>query len=182
MAVCKYKDTCEIVKDPCNRLMLFSIVWSRHTMYMLKRQYGGTVDIYRLLSTDTDMKTGVVTATKDMTRIDRAVVLSAKVSREVKQSISMISSNKEMVMGGTHDERTRIFIVDRTDCPDLVLTKDCWLLYNEKKYAIDYFEESEVDSSWVIVGKELVGEVPEQIFLVAADDLLLLDSEAIGGG
>lgn len=150
----------------------------RQTLYMLKRQFGGTVDIYRLLSTDTDLRTGVVTATKDVTRIDRAVVLSAKVSREVKQSISLISSNKEMVMGGTRDERTRIFIVDRSDCPDLVLTKDCWLVYNEKKYAIDYFEESEVDSSWVIVGKELVGEIPEQIFLVAADDLLVLDCAA----
>jgi len=144
------------------------------TLYMLKRQYGGTIDIYTLVSSGTDQETGVVTLVKDVVHVDRAIVLPARMQREVKRSISQISANKMFVVGGTYDAGRRIFIIDREDALTLDITNNTYIIYRNRKYEIESFQEYEFDAGWIIVGRELVGEVPEQIHLLKADNLLNL--------
>lgn len=149
----------------------------RQVLYSLKRQFGGTVIIARVLGSTSDPQTGEVTVQRDITEIPRAIILPAKVTREQKQSISIISANKSMVMGGTFDTSTRVFIIDRRDVPDLTLSKDASVLYNGRKYAIDSIEEYEFDSAWEIVGKALIGELTAQVNeATAANDLSLTDT------
>jgi hypothetical protein len=153
----------------------------RRVLYALKRQYGGSIVVYQNGAVTTDTKTGEVARTKTATRIRRAIVLPVTISREVKQSISLISANKQMVTGGGFESGKRLFIIERRDCPDLVLHKTDWLAYNGRKYAIENYEEYEFDAAYIITGKELPGEslgVAGAIVDPSADNALALASQA----
>ena len=151
----------------------------QRTLYSLKRQYGGTVGIYRLGDTQTDVRTGRKTINKDVFVVQRAVVLPVKVSREVIQSISQISANKAFVYGGSFDSGLRKFIIDARDMPEgFVFSNDDWLVYNGRRYEIKAIWEFEFGAAWVIVGKELMGRTAEQVYLVSADSLLSLAAGA----
>ena len=155
-----------------------------NALYMLKRQYGGCFDFYRRGPAGaTDHKTGVVTVDKSMITIERGIILPAKVIREAVQTLSIISANKAFVVGGTYDSSTRMFIVDRRDVPDLDLkdfepTQDDWIVYNGRKYEIKDFTEFEFDSAWVFTGRAVLGDVPEQIFHLCADNLVRVNQGA----
>lgn len=138
---------------------------SRLALYQLKKDYGASILIYKLLTTDTSVTTGQKNITVSMTPVRRAIIMPKIVNRTSVQSISLISSNKEFVSGGTYDQGTRDFIVDRRDVRYLPsLTADDWIIYNRKKYQIKTVEHFEVDAGWIITAKELVGEVPELLF------------------
>ena len=151
----------------------------QRTLYSLKRQYGGSIDIYTIDSSTTDQETGVVTLSRDVVHVKRAIVLPARMTRDVKKSISQISANKQFVVGGTYDAGRRIFIVDRRDTSDIDLTNNSFLVYRDRKYEIESFEEFEFSAGWSIIGRELVGEVPEQIYLLSGDNLLSLTQEVV---
>jgi hypothetical protein len=142
----------------------------RQTLYMLKRQFGGTINIYTLVSSDTDPQTGDVVAVREVVNVDRAIILPARVTREVKKSISQISANKMFVVGGTYDAARRLFIVDRNDVSDLDLTNNSYVVYRDRKYEIEQVQEFEFETAWIITGRELMGEVPQQIHLLHADN------------
>lgn len=131
---------------------------SKRTLYMLKRQYGGPIDIYKLVDSQTDVRTGQKTVTTSAYRIRRVIIMPAGWSRVRMPSIS--SANKDFVAGGAHDANTRDFIVDRRDAPDLTLTSDDWIVYQGRKYQVSKVEAFEFDSGWIITAKESVGEVP----------------------
>ncbi len=153
----------------------------RRVLYALKRQYGGAIIVYQNGTVTTDTKTGDVSRTKTATRIRRAIVLPVTISREVKQSISLISANKQMVTGGGFESGKRMFIIERRDCPNLVLHKTDWLAYNGRKYAIDNYEEYEFDAAYIITGKEMLGEsvgVEGSIVDLSTTSTVALDSQA----
>ena len=99
----------------------------------------------------------------------------------MKQSISVISANKQLVAGGGWEQGKRVFIIERRDCPSLVLHKSDWLAYNGRKYAIENYEEYEFDAAYIITGKELPGEslgVAGSIRDPSAGDVLAVASQA----
>lgn len=147
-------------------------------LYALKRQYGGSIDIYKKGSQTTDYDTGVKVIGRDVFPIRRAIILPVKVAREAIQPISVISANKAFVVGGTYDSSTRLFIVDRRDEANLPeLGNDDWIVYEGKKYEIKQFEMFEFDSAYMITGRAVHGDVPEQIHVVCADNLIRLDDQ-----
>jgi len=153
----------------------------RRVLYALKRQYGGTIVVYQNGAVTSDAKTGEVARTKTATRIQRAIVLPETISREVKQSISLISANKQIVTGGGYEAGKRLFIIERRDCPNLVLKQSDWLVYHGRKYAIENFEEYEFETAYVIHGKELVGEsIGGGATVTEADNALTLAAQAEG--
>ncbi len=154
----------------------------RRTLYMLKRQYGGTIDIYTLNSTTSDPKTGIVTTDKSVVRVDRAPVLPARMVREVRKSISEISANKMFVTGGTYDASRRVFIVDRRDVPgDFNISNNSYVVYRNRKYDIETYNEFEFEAGWVITGRQLDGERPEQIYCLSVDNLLDIEQGGTNG-
>lgn len=161
---------------PVNRNLTMQ---SRRALYSLKRDYGARIDIYKLNSSTTDERTGTKSINKTVFPIQRGIVMPVKLDRVAQQSIAYISNNKEFVSGGTYDVGTRDFIVDRRDCPTLpTLTADDWIVFNSRKYQIKNVQTFEVDAGWIIAARELAGEVPEQIFIAKADNLLVFTSVA----
>jgi len=143
-------------------------------MYSLKKEYGnGPLSVYQLGSTTTNLDTGVKSVAKTVTVINRAIILPAKIARDVIQTISQISANKAFVYGGSYDSRTRTFIIDRLDCTAISeLKEDDWIVFNNRKYEIKSIQEFEFDTAWVIIAKHQLGDVGEQVFPLQADHLL----------
>jgi hypothetical protein len=154
----------------------------RRTLYSLKRQYGGRVDVYQLGSTDTDYETGDKTSTHSMIMVSKCIVLPVKIQREAVQSISVISANKTFVYGGTYDAGSRMFIIDARDLPsDYEIVNDDWLVYDNRRYDIKDITEFEQHTGWIITGREVKGVRPEQIFYMAADNTLDMGQEITTG-
>jgi hypothetical protein len=129
----------------------------RRALYMLKREYGYSIVIHKVTGSETDVRTGEKVVYSTATTVDRAVVLPETLDRTTKQSISLISSNKQFVSGGTSDIGTRQFIVDRRDVELPTLTADDWLVYLDSKYQIHQVETIE-SAGWIITAKRISGE------------------------
>jgi len=126
------------------------------------------------------VRTGIKRVVKSVTNLRRAVVVPSRIDRVAQQTISLISANKQFVTGGHYDMGQRDFIIDRRDIPALPeLTADDWIVYNRRKYQVKTVESFEVDAGWVITARELVGEVPEQIFDLRAESRLELEDSAL---
>lgn len=149
----------------------------RQTLYSLKRQYGGAIDIYKLTNSETNVRTGQKVVTTTVTHVRRAIILPARLWRKVVRGIS--SANKDFLAGGAYDANSRDFIVDRLDAPTLTtLTADDWIVYQGRKYQVSEVGAFECDAGWIVTAKELVGEVPQQTFDLSADNRLELTSGA----
>jgi hypothetical protein len=148
-------------------------------LYELKKQYGGgPVSIYTFGGTTTNVETGEKHTVKDVTIVRKAIILPARLSRDVVQTISQISANKAFVYGASFDSRVRTFIIDRLDCPDLVLNDDDWLVFDGRKYEIKAIQEFEYNTAWVITARHQVGDINEQIHPLGADHLLDMQQTA----
>lgn len=148
------------------------------TMYSLKRLWGGSFSIYSVGDATTNHLTGTQNEPATVVHIRRGIILPGKHMRGIKQTVSMISANKSFVYGGTYDTTARTFIVDRVDAPTLNLTESDYIVYDNKRYEVKEFQEFEFDSAWVIAGQAIEGEVPRQIRLLAADNLIRLEQNA----
>jgi len=151
-------------------------------LYALKRQYGGPIIVYKLLSSEVDPRTGEATVHTLATRVKRAVVLPVMVTREAIRNISIVSADKQMVQGGAFETGRRVFIIDRRDARGLVISHDDWLVWNGNKYQFEKIEEMEFDSGWIINAKLLVGETDDETAgqTVGASDTVEITSEAVG--
>jgi hypothetical protein len=131
----------------------------RLLLYQLKRQFGGPITVYKLVSAETVYDTGIKTKFYTITRIPRGIILPVKVAREIATSITIVAANKMMVYGGSYDAGTRQFIIDAQDVPsDFNFSKDDFILYNNRRYEIKSYEEFEFHTGWNVVGKETFAE------------------------
>jgi hypothetical protein len=152
-------------------------------LYALKRQYGGPIVIFRLLSSQVDPKTGEATVETSTTRVRRAAVLPAVFTRDVVRNISVISADKQMVQGGSYDVNRRVFVIDRRDARSLVLSQDDWLVWDGRKYQFEKVEELEFRTGWIITGKVLLGETDLETGLqqsLDASDSVDASEEVVG--
>lgn len=149
-----------------------------HVLYSLKRLWGGSFTIYQMGDATVDTLTGSKDIPRSVIHIRRGLVIPGKSIRDVEQSISVISANKAFVTGGTYDTTARLFIVDRVDAPNLDLTVSDWIVFDNRRYEVKEFQEFEFDSAWVIAGQAIEGEIPEQIRLLSADNLIRVDQLA----
>lgn len=131
----------------------------RRVLYSLKRQYGGNIVVYQGTSV-ADAKTGLLTQTSTSTGINRAIVLPVQMTREARQALSGASSNASLSRGwGGVESGKRLFIIDRSDAPTLIVTMSDWIGYDGRKYSIEILEEYEYEAAWLITGKEMVGDL-----------------------
>jgi hypothetical protein len=134
------------------------IQFIRRNIRMLKKDYGNPITVYRQNSATTNYETGVKSVSRDSVFIKRAIVLPSRVRPEVIQSISLISSNKKVVQGGTFESGKRTFIIDRTDV-DSAWTVDAqdWIVYDGKRFDITQVDEYEYKTAWLIQAKIIEG-------------------------
>lgn len=151
----------------------------RSALYSLGQEYGaGPLSVYTNLGTTTDTKSGVKVVNRSVTIIEKVIVLPAKLNRDLVQTISMISANKSFVYGGSYDSLARNFIVDRKHLTLASLTLNDWLVFDGQKYEIKRIDEFQYETAWVVLARQLVGEIPEQIHPLATDHRLSLTSTA----
>lgn len=151
----------------------------RQSLYSLKREYGGgPFLIHTYHGTVTDLDTGEKVVSETVTKLRRVISLPARLSRELVQSISQISANKEFVYGGSYDARQRTFIIDRRDAPGLVLKDDDWFVFDGRKYEIKNIQEFEFDTAYVVVAKHLAGEDSGSVYRPTITETLTLASQA----
>lgn len=142
------------------------------TLYTLKRGFGNTVKIYKLIDTTTDYKTGITTESSSSITIGRCIVLPARVQREVVQSISIISANKEFAYGGSYDADTRIFIIDSKDLPKgHVIQNDDWVEFDNYRYNPKTIEELVQHTGWLVTAKRVVGPTITEELVISEPEL-----------
>lgn len=150
-------------------------------IYKLKRLYGGTIFVYKKGDPTTDLTTGVKTWTdREVYRVERAIILPVNITREQRQTISMISADKEFVYGGFYDRGARQFFIDPLDLPSSVeIKQDDFIMYDRKQYAIHIQQHTEFDSLIHIWGREIEGVVPQQIHEMTAKHILDFSQTAV---
>ncbi|MCA9069145.1 MAG: hypothetical protein KDA84_09495 [Planctomycetaceae bacterium] len=148
-------------------------------LYSLKREYGGSIDIYQLISSDTNSRTGETTIVKTVHPVQRAIILPGTVARREIRGISLISANKQLVQGGHWESVDKIFILSSRDLTFDPNTDD-WIVYESQKFKIDKVQRFEFDSGLIIWGKAVIGDVPEQVHQLRAENWLHLEVENDG--
>jgi len=133
------------------------------------------VDVYRLISTEVDPRTGVKTVVKDVFRLKRGIILPSRITLTEIRGISLISANKRLVQGGQFESQSQKVIIDRSDVPDdLQLTTDDWIVVDSLRHDIKHVDSLEFDAGWLLTTRAVHADVPEQIFLAKAESLLTL--------
>jgi hypothetical protein len=146
----------------------------RQALYTLKRAFGSTVTFYKLLDAVTEYHTGVKTSSTTAYTIARCIVLPVRIQREVVQTISIISANKEFVQGGSYDAGQREFVIDARDLP-VIPRQDDYLVYNDRRYEFKQIYELEQRTGWHIVAKEVLGP---GVIRASASDAMTITIEA----
>ena len=142
-------------------------------LYCLKRDFGAPIDIYKLLSSEVDPKTGVRSAETHIYRIKRAIVMPAKMTRAKLRLRG--SSNKDFI--NLYDETTREFIIEQKDARGLTaLTPDDWIVHKDKKWQVASVEDFEVNSAWVVTTMD--AGVPQQTKEVRVESVLSLNLDS----
>jgi hypothetical protein len=146
----------------------------RSAIYTLKRLYGGTIYVYKKGLHATDITTGVKTSTgREVHKIDRAVIMPVKLERQQRQTTSIVASDSEFVYGGFFDSGARWFLIDPRDLPSgFEIDQDDYIIYNGKRYEIETIEDTEFDSLYRVLAKELIGVIPQQIHELTGKSLL----------
>ena len=155
---------------------------NRSAIYKLKRLYGGTIFLYKQGNPSTDLLTGVKTwSDREVYRIEYAIILPVKATREQVQTISMISADKKFVYGGYFDRHARWFFIDPRDLPSgYVIEQDDHIVYRGKQYEIKEILDTEFDSIWGVSAVALEGVVPQQMHNLSGKNILDFQFAASG--
>ena len=130
----------------------------RRCIRQMKKEYGNEITVYKLNTATTNYDTGARSKTHTSVYIRRAVVLPVKLSRDVIQTISVISANKQLLQGGTLDQGVRQIIIDREDVPTTFdIHKDDWIVYSGKRYDVKTVDEYEYKTAWLVTAKMVEG-------------------------
>lgn len=150
----------------------------RQLLYSLKMEYGTAIVIYKLVSSSTDERTGLKSTVITPYKVRRAIVLPNTITRIDIKSSALVASNREFSQGGLVDSGKRPFIIDRRDLPHLpTLSADDWIVYDNRKFQVSDVEQL-AEAGWQIFGKELVGEVPENLLLQPTSSSAMVLSDA----
>lgn len=133
----------------------------RTALYMLKRQYGGPLSVYKQLDSVVTFETGQVTVTATAYHVKRAVILPTVWKR--------VKSPAAPSPVGSRDVGLKSFIVDRADIPGVVLTQNDWVVYGGWRYQIEEIDASEFDAGWLITARLVVGSTSDNTVVVAAN-------------
>lgn len=138
----------------------------------LKKQHGAAVQVYQMTTSTVDRETGVRTSSSVCTEVDNCIVLPARVTSEVSQSISYLSASKPFIMGGFYATGKRNFIFDFGDRRGLAdgfewSTSD-WIIIEDldtgrvEKYDVESFQELVFGSGWMVTGNRVTGVTPQK--------------------
>jgi hypothetical protein len=141
-------------------------------LYQMTRQYGvGPLDFFKVGGSETDLDTGEQITATTHTRIQRAVLLPARLSRDFVNTISKISADKQTVYGGTFDLEERTLLIWEFKAQEV--KKDDYFVFNGKRMDVKSVTKFE-DVLHVIKVREIVGVVPPRVVMVSTTQSLAI--------
>lgn len=134
----------------------------RTALYMLKRQYGGSLTVYKQTGSVVDYETGQLSVTATAYPIPLAVILPT-VWRRVRKS-TMSKDTQGPI--GSRDVGLKSFIIDRADINGISLTPSDWIVYAGWKYQIEEIDASEFDAGWLVTARLVAGSASDTATVV----------------
>jgi len=130
----------------------------RRNIYALKRQYGDRIDVYRVVSSETDHLTGDKTVVKEVHPVHRAPILPYNITRDQVKTISIISADKEFVYGAGFDAAKRDVLIDARDLPrGFEIRPEDYLVFQGSRWDVVTAQKIESDAGWIVSVKNLPG-------------------------
>jgi hypothetical protein len=151
---------------------------ARRVLYSMKKEYGNKVDVYKMVSSDTDHLTGEITVVKQVTRIRKAIVMPSALIRDVGQTISVISSDKQFVYGGAYDLSSRIMVLDPVDLPkDFEICPTDYIAYKHSRWdVVQVVKDEGLNGAWIVTVKNVPNmPVYEIIDILVSSDMALVE-------
>lgn len=140
------------------------LIFVRHQLYKLKREYGFPLAVYKTTVGDTNLETGVKSITKTKHRVKRAIVMPVKFETSVFYSAAFMKAARAFAMGGYQDQEIKRIIIDGRDLPrSYVMAPEDYVIYKHNRYEIMYFEQLEEVSGYQLIAKRLVGAQVDEI-------------------
>ncbi len=136
----------------------------RTALYLLKRQYGGPLTVYKQGSSTVNFETGQLVVTATAYHVKRAVILPTVWKRQ-RQGVW---SKENQGPVGSRDVGLKSFIIDRADVPGVTLTPSDWVVYAGWKYQIEEIDASEFDAGWLVTARLVAGSTSDTTTVVTA--------------
>ena len=129
----------------------------RTTLYALKRAFGTDVVLSKFTSSTVNYATLTKTTSVTSYSIHKCIVLPTRVRREVINTVSQLTESKTWINGGSYDSSLRIFVIDARDLPQgLIIDRDDYFMYDNRKYNIEEIQELEYHTGWSLIVKQLL--------------------------
>jgi hypothetical protein len=135
-------------------------------LYVLMRDYGSTLDVYKTITTNTDLSTGKKSGTVDVFTIRKAVAMPATTARKFFMGTAYNTAGKEFSTQGGEgwDGTSRLFMIQGSDLPSKYEWElEDWIVFDSRRYEVSSIEELDFYSGWLILGKVIKGMIPEQV-------------------
>ncbi len=155
--------------------MNFLNLLSRLNLYKLKKAFGSPIDIYTLVSSTTDVRTGETVIQTKVTHVRWAIILPDMQTRKqlMRKMAAGTEASRDFTAAGSYDRSQRKVIIDSRDTPGLTeLTADDWIVFKGDRYQIVEVGCPDTDFSWMLTIRKQLGEVPQQTLSVKYDDLV----------
>ena len=147
----------------------------RDALYQLKLDWGVLVDVYKLVSSETDYDTGEKQDVIAKTTVRRAVKMPAETARASYISPYFTQTNKPFITKGAGwDEVTDVFVFDGRDLRNYEFEIQDWITWNHQRYEIKSFEEIGQGAGWVVLTTWAKGSPPYESYPVSVDHAMEL--------
>lgn len=159
--------------------MLNKLSYIRENLYVLKIDYGQSVDLYKETST-VDFRTGKKIPVRNKLHIDNAIVLpTIDLLRGKNTYEAAFLRTQKNPVGSSIEIADRTIIIDATDIPDtyVIETNDYLIINNQSRYDIKDVTQYEFDAGYILNVKESKGAKLNQIWTLYLKDRLSINQE-----
>jgi len=124
--------------------------------------YGTPTDIYRILTSDTDVN-GVRTWTRKRYHVPKGILCPSILTKKFFYDLSFIAANKNFTYGGNIDLKTRFMILDGAELPkNFEITTDDMVVCNMIRYAIRQSDDLDYGLGYLLALTNIQNSQPYQ--------------------
>lgn len=149
----------------------------KRVLYTLKRGYGFPLTLLKIDEETYDKETGKRTAIIEHLKIKKAIVLPSDFTRKFDYDLAFIAANRNFTYGGFYDTSTRKIIIDATDLGDWDIEIEDYFIFDEKRWQIARVHEFELQTGFMIMGREVKGAPRYLVEEISLEDTLQLTQE-----
>jgi hypothetical protein len=142
-----------------NNLRQISVI-----LYRLKRNYGTSILLRKIVYDNTDLRTGKVYREYYEVPIKRGIALPEKLASSFAYDLAFVAANKNFTYGGLFGSSTRLVILDGKDVPfDFEIAEDDEVIFDDKIHAVKLINDTATKKGYILTVTTIssVGKVNE---------------------